>query len=155
MGLAVICKINAIAQAAKDSLKRINQLAASQNPSESTDSSGYYPRKLTIDEIDFVSSYYKQNGNHSAVTGGVGTEKVTDIASGLTLNLIWFNQHRLKNKLGIGLGFDYHTAASQAYVSQSGASKKDGTRIYPSIDWSIENEKKGYSFGIGTYYSNP
>lgn len=153
LGLAMLCKINAMAQAIKDSLKN-NTASLDQTPVSSDDTSGYYPRKLKLDEVDFVTSYYSQNGDHSAVTGGTGSENVKDLANGLTLNLIWFTKKQLKNMLSLGLGFDYHTAASQAYVSPTGASKKDGTRIYPSLDWSIENDKKGYSFGIGTYYSN-
>jgi hypothetical protein len=106
-----------------------------------------------VDEIDFVSSYYSQNGDHSAVTGGIGTERVTDISNGLTLNLVWYNNSLNKNTLSTGFGFDYHTAASQAYVSITGASKTGGTRVYPSVDWTVENAKKGSSFGIGAYYS--
>ena len=33
-----------------------------------TDSSEY--RKLKFQEINFITSYYTQDGNHSAVTGG-------------------------------------------------------------------------------------
>ncbi|HEY0299453.1 MAG TPA: DUF3570 domain-containing protein [Arachidicoccus sp.] len=153
MGLAILCRINAVAQAVKDSIGN-NQLRSDQAPVKNIDSTGYQLRKLKLDEIDFVTSYYAQNGDHSAVTGGIGTENVKDISNALTLNLVWFNKHRLKNTLGIGLGFDYHTAASQAFVSPTGASKKDGTRLYPSLDWSVENDKKGYTFGIGAYYSN-
>ena len=36
-----------------------------------------------------------------------------------------------KNTLSAGLGFDYHTAASQAYVSQTGASKATGNPRLP------------------------
>ena len=36
-----------------------------------TDSTKY--RKLKIDEVNFLTSYYHQNGNNSAVTGGIGT----------------------------------------------------------------------------------
>ena len=43
--------------------------------------SGYKKQKLKIDEVNFISSYYTQNGNNSAVTGGEGTEKLTDIAT--------------------------------------------------------------------------
>ena len=37
-------------------------------------------KKLSLDEINLVSSYYKQDGNNSALTGGVGTEKLSDIS---------------------------------------------------------------------------
>jgi len=127
--------------------------AATIHAPADTDTTGYKPRPLTIDEIDLTSSYYKQNGNHSAVTGGIGTEKVTDIANGLTLNMVWQNNPFKKNTLSLGFGFDYHTAASQAFVSATGASSPDGTRFYPSLDWTVENSKKGSSFGLGAYYS--
>jgi hypothetical protein len=67
--------------------------------------------------------------------------------------LIWLDKAFNKNSLSVGLGFDYHTAASQAYVSLTGASKASGTRIYPSLDWTLENAKSGNTFGIGAYYS--
>ena len=46
-----------------------------------SDSSAYKEKKLRIDEVNFVSGYYTQDGNNSAVTGGIGTEKLTDFAN--------------------------------------------------------------------------
>ena len=34
-------------------------------------------RVLETTEIDFLSSYYKQDGTHSSVGGGIGSEKLT------------------------------------------------------------------------------
>jgi len=42
--------------------------------STAKDSSAYKTRPLKVDEINIVSSYYAQDGNHSAITGGIGTE---------------------------------------------------------------------------------
>jgi hypothetical protein len=151
VGFAIICRLHANAQTRPYS--NYNKQGATINAPANVDSSSYKQRQLHIDEIDLVSSYYKQNGDHSPVTGGIGTEKVTDIANGLTLNLVWLNKALNKNTLAIGFGFDYHTAASQAYVSATGASSPTGTRIYPSLNWTVENSKKGNSFGIGAYYS--
>lgn len=153
IGFAMVCRFSAHAQASKDSIdsKKNFSLYA---PVTSTDTSVYRSRKLHVDEVDFVSSYYSQNGDHSAVTGGIGTEKVTDIANGINVNLVWYGNGGHKNTLNIGIGYDHHTSASQAYVSATGASKTGGDRIYPSIDWTAENEKKGISWGLGTYYSN-
>lgn len=39
----------------------------------------YKKRVLENTEVDFLISYYSQNGNNAAVTGGIGTEKLTDI----------------------------------------------------------------------------
>jgi hypothetical protein len=35
------------------------------------DSSAYSSKPLRVDEINLVSSYYTQNGDHSAITGGI------------------------------------------------------------------------------------
>jgi len=150
LGFTLLCRLNAWSQQ--------NNTAAVKPPytlfaPTVTDTNEYKSRKLHVDEIDFVSSYYNQNGDHSAVTGGIGTEKVTDLANSLTLNLVWFGKSQNKNTLEAGLGFDYHTAASQAYISKTGASSPTGTRLYPSLDWTIENTEKGNTFGIGAYYS--
>ncbi len=48
--------------------------------SKQTDSlSTYKKRVLETTEVDFLMSYYSQDGNHAAVSGGIGTEKLTDI----------------------------------------------------------------------------
>jgi len=119
-----------------------------------SDSSGYQSKPLRVDEVNLVSSYYSQDGNHSPVTGGIGNEKVTDIANGLEVKFIGWDKNKRKHTITAGLGFDYHTAASQAYVSKTGASKTGGTRVYPSVNWNIENGEKGTSFGFGAYYSS-
>src|SRR5882757_8413945 len=118
------------------------------------DYSSYKPKPLKLDEVNLVSSYYSQNGDHSTIQGGIGSEKVTDLANGLELKFVGWDGHQRKNSLTIGMGLDHHTAASQAYVSKTGASKTGGTRIYPSLNWSIENDKKGTGFGLGAYYSS-
>jgi len=40
---------------------------------------GYKKRVLESTEVDFLMSYYKQDGIHSAVSGGKGMEELTDI----------------------------------------------------------------------------
>ncbi|HXB06339.1 MAG TPA: DUF3570 domain-containing protein [Puia sp.] len=119
------------------------------------DTATYKPRKLSFDEANLVSSYYTQNGNHSAIRGGIGDEHVTDLANGIELKFVGWDAKQRKNSLTAGLGIDYHTAASQAWISKTGASRRtDGLRIYPSLDWTRENEKKGSSISAGVYYSN-
>src|ERR1700754_3319451 len=119
------------------------------------DSTGFKSRKLKLDEINLVSSYYTQNGDHSSIRGGIGSEKVTDLANGLELKWVGWDAHQRKNTLTAGIGVDHHTAASQAYISKTGASRRtDGLRLYPSFGWTRENERKGTSFSLGGYYSN-
>jgi hypothetical protein len=111
-------------------------------------------KKLKLEEVNIVTSYYSQDGSHSAVTGGIGSEKVTDFANIFELKLVGYGETGIKHTILAGLGIDHHTAASQKYVSQTGASKADGNRVYPSLNWTVENEAKGTEFGIGTYYSH-
>jgi Protein of unknown function (DUF3570) len=123
----------------------------------SKDTSAYKPKKLALDEVNIVSGYYDQTADKSAVMGGrtdsKGIGNVTDLANGLDLKFISWDGKQRKNTFTTGLGIDYHTAASQAYVDSNGHAKNNGTRIYPTLDWTIENEKKGTEFGIGAYYS--
>ena len=119
------------------------------------DTGDYKPRKLSFEEANLVSSYYVQHGDHSAIRGGIGSEHVTDLANGIDVKWVGWDAKQRKNSLTAGLGIDYHTAASQAWISKTGASRRmDGTRIYPSLDWTRENEKKGSTIGGGIYYSN-
>lgn len=119
------------------------------------DSTAFKPRRLKLDEVNLVSSYYTQNGDHSSIRGGIGSEKVTDLANGLELKWVGWDAKDRKNTLTAGIGVDHHTAASQAYISKTGASRRtDGLRLYPSLDWTRENEHKRTSFSLGAYYSN-
>lgn len=117
------------------------------------DTATYTSKPLALDEVNLVSSYYSQTGNHSAVTGGIGNERVTDLSNGLSLTFVGWGAAGQKHTITAGLGIDHHTSASSAYVSKTGASKTGGSRVYPSLDWTVENEAKGYSAGAGLYYS--
>ena len=47
----------------------------------------YKKRVLENTEVDLISSYYSQDGDNAAVTGGIGTEELTDVASSLTISI--------------------------------------------------------------------
>lgn len=47
----------------------------------------YKKRVLESAEIDIISSYYSQNGDNAAVTGGIGTEKLTDVATDIVISI--------------------------------------------------------------------
>jgi Protein of unknown function (DUF3570) len=42
-------------------------------------------RVLEATEVDFLSSYYSQDGKHSAVGGGIGSEQLTDFATNIVI----------------------------------------------------------------------
>lgn len=120
------------------------------------DSSEYKSRKLTFEEANLVSSYYKQDGNNSAVTGGIGTQKLTDISNVIDIKLSRWDKKDRKHTYDVEIGFDHYTSASSDNVNPqtvSGASHAD-SRLFPSINWSVENQKKGSTIGVGVSLSS-
>ena len=72
----------------------------------------YEKRKLKFEQADLVNSYYNQDGNNSAVTGGIGTEKLTDISNTFDLKLSKYGKTGLKHTYNFEVGFDSYTSAS-------------------------------------------
>jgi hypothetical protein len=121
----------------------------------SPDSSGFKSRKLKIEEINLVSSYYRQDGNNAALTGGIGSEKLTDIANVIDIKLTKYDKKMRKHTFDAEVGIDHYTSASSDRIdlkANSSASHAD-TRIYPSLDWSVENETRGTTFTTGLSFS--
>lgn len=128
------------------------QIKQKSNPK---DSSNYQTRKLRIDEMNLVSAYYNQMGNNSAVTGGIGSEKLTDFANTFDLQLSKVNSKGKKNTFVFELGIDHYTSASSDKIDPSTVSSASSadTRIYPSLNWTHSNESTGNSFGFTGSYS--
>jgi len=123
--------------------------------SQNGDDSAYKSRKLKFEEANFVSSYYRQDGDHAAVTGGVGSEKLTDLSNTIDLTISGYDKRYRKHSLIFEAGVDHYTSASSDQIdphSISSASHAD-TRFYPSLNWTMENEKKGTTVGAGLSYS--
>ena len=118
-----------------------------------TGNSSYESKSLQLDEVNLVSGYYNQDGNHSSVTGGIGTQKLNDISNVIELKFTGQDVRANKYTLNIEGGIDHHTAASSAYISTTGASRLGGTRIYPSADLAIE-KANGFNFGFGASMSH-
>ena len=120
------------------------------------DSSTYRSRKLNFEEANLVSSYYTQDGNNSAVTGGIGSEKLTHISNVIDLKLGLYDRRNRKHSFTGEIGIDHYTSASSDKIDPktiSSASHAD-TRFYPSFGWTMENEKKGITVGAGISYSS-
>jgi hypothetical protein len=123
--------------------------------SQHADSAAYKSRKLQLDEINFVSSYYHQDGNNSAVTGGIGTEKLSDVANTIELKMSRYDSRLRKHTYGFELGVDHYTSASSDKIDPttiSSASMSD-LRVYPTLSWTMQNEKKKRSIGLALSYS--
>lgn len=116
-----------------------------------TSDTSFKSRKLTFDEANFISSYYSQNGNNSAVTGGIGSEKLNDISNSIEIKLHNWDRKKRKHTYDFELGVDHYTSASSDMIdlkANSSASHAD-TRVYPSANWTMENEQTGSSVGAG------
>ena len=114
-----------------------------------------YNKKLSVEEINFVAGYYNQDGDHSAVTGGIGTERLSDIATTIDLKLSRYDNKQRKHSYNFELGVDHYTSASSDKIDPatiSSASHAD-TRIYPSLGWTVQNEQKGTTLGLTGSFS--
>jgi len=90
-------------------------------------------RVLETTEVDFLLSYYKQDGIHSAVSGGSGTENLTDIASSIVVAMPLSDDEVLT----VDAGLSAYSSASSSNINpfdspnqnpwqaSSGASKQD------------------------------
>ena len=96
----------------------------------------YKKRVLESVEIDLLASYYSQDGDNAAVTGGIGTEELTDLASSIVVSIPLNDDAILK----IDANVSAYTSASSSnvdaplttegqpadpFVADSGASASD------------------------------
>jgi hypothetical protein len=116
----------------------------------------YQSRKLKFEEVNFVSSYYHQDGYNSAVTGGIGTENLTDFSNILEVSFSKFDRKSRINNFTLEVGLDGYSSASSDKIDPntiSSASYSD-IRVYPSLSWSIQNPKSGWTFGVVGSFSS-
>lgn len=135
----------------------------------------YKKRVLETTEIDFLTSYYSQDGDNAAVSGGIGTEQLTDITGSFVVS-IPMNDDDI---LTIDAGVSAYTSASSSninpfddgaadpFTASSGASSGDlwanlvGTYSHSSDDrnniWStsvsVSSEYDYFSLGASGSYT--
>ena len=113
------------------------------------DTTTYKKLKITSIEADLLTSYYSQDGDNSAVTGGIGTEELTNTAINATVSITMENKHKNEHTFTMDLGIDSYTSASSDKINPAtvtSASYSD-TRIYPSLSWMYTNNEKRYTIG--------
>src|SRR6056297_301047 len=128
-------------------------LAFSQQQQE--DEKSYKKRVLETVEVDLLSSYYNQDGDNAAVTGGIGTEELTD-ATATIIIAIPLNEDDV---LTIDAGVSAYTSASSSnvdpfdgnrqadpFVASSGASSNDvWTNLTASYSHTSDDRNKIWS----------
>lgn len=138
--------------------------------------STYKKRVLETTEIDFLVSYYNQDGDNAAVSGGIGTEKLTDFTPTFVVAI----PLNADDVLTIDAGVSAYTSASSSnvdpfdsnepadpFVASSGASASDlwagGNFGYShssddrndivSAKVSVSSEYDYFSIGVGGNYT--
>lgn len=108
---------------------------------QTQDSTGYQKQKLNKTELEFVYNHYFQDGNNSAVTGGIGTEQLIVYSPALTLKKDYYHK-----KLTLHLGADIVSSASTDNIDfvRSSASSVD-TRFYVDGTYEKTFDKRNLS----------
>jgi hypothetical protein len=153
----------------------VSSIVVSQETS--TDSVATYKKRvLETSEVDFLTSYYSQDGTNAAVSGGIGSEELTDATAAFVVS-IPMNDDDI---LTIDASVSAYTSASSsninpfdgnqnanAFVASSGASSGDvwanmtGSYSHSSDDrnkiWSakasVSSEYDYFSAGVGGSYT--
>ncbi len=97
----------------------INGTAIAQSQDTTTN---FKKRVLENAEFDFLLSYYKQDGVHSPVGGGIGSEKLTDIASNIVV-AVPLNEDDV---LTFDVGISTYTSASSSNINPFNATGASG-----------------------------
>lgn len=112
--------------------------------------SNYSKKKLSHTDVEAVFSYYNQNNNHSAVTGGIGTEDLQVYASHYSLDNIKDSVRTFHFDIGV----DVISSASTDNIDfvKSSASKVDA-RAFTSFGYSRMLKDDRTTVGINSSFS--
>jgi len=100
-------------------------------------------QKRPID-ANFLLSYYQQDGQHSAVTGGRGTEELSDIATRLTLIIPVDTLGSLEAGITVNR---YSSASTDMIDSRISSASADDIRAAWHLGWLQAENSKGRSYG--------
>ena len=83
--------------------------------SQAKDSANVVYKKRILEgvEVDYLLSYYQQKGIHSSVSGGMGSEKLSDLASNITVSIPLNDD----DVLSFDAGLSAYTSASSSNVN--------------------------------------
>ena len=121
----------------------------------------YKKRVLENIEVDFLASYYKQDGKHSAVSGGIGSEKLMDITS----NIIIAMPLNDDDVLTVDAGLSAYTSASSSNINpydsstfspwqaSSGASAQDALTSV-AVNYSHSSDDRNFIWNADLSFSN-
>lgn len=101
-------------------------------------------------EANFLSSYYEQDGNNGAVTGGIGTEKLNDISNAVIINIPLDSV----NSVSLYGGADYYSSASTDNINNvvSSASSSD-VRGFGTVSYNRKNLNRNETYSVHVGFS--
>ncbi len=106
-------------------------------------------------EVNFLTSYYEQDGNNSPVTGGRGTEVLTNLAPSINIKIPIDSSRTIV----LDGGVDFYSSASSDNINNpfldpnhvSGASSKD-ERSYFTFSYKKKVKKMEYGLYFGSSF---
>jgi len=116
----------------------------------------YKKRVLETAEIDLLFSYYNQDGQNAAVTGGEGTEELTDATASIVVKIPLNPNDILTMDVGISAyssastsnidPFDKNSRRASPFSASSGASQSDVlVHFNPSYEHSSQDRNSVFS----------
>lgn len=129
---------------------------------ESSDSIQFKKRVLESTEVDFLLSYYKQDGSKSAVSGGIGSEELTDLASNIVVAMPLNDD----DVLTVDIGISAYSSASSSNInpfdngqkptpwqSSSGASESDQL-LSITANYAHTSDSRNFIWNADVSFSN-
>lgn len=104
----------------------------------------YKKRVLESTEVDILSSYYEQTGNNASVTGGIGTEQLTDVAPSIVVSV----PLNADDVLSVDVGISTYTSASSSNLNPFDLTRSVGGVSGASNSAPVTNN--GYEGVIGS-----
>jgi len=110
----------------------------------------YKKQQLSKTDVEVLFSYYTQDGNHSAITGGTGTEQLHVYAPEFSIS----HQSDSLNAYRLDGGVDIITSASADNIDfvKSSASRIDA-RTHISLGYARKLKTSNTHFGVGSGFS--
>lgn len=127
------------------------------DPSENSENkkSSYKKRVLESIEVDLLSSFYTQDGENAAVSGGIGTEDLQDVTATINISI----PITADDVITIEAGTSSYTSASSSnvnpfdgrqeanpFLASTGASRRD-TWSSGSLGYSHSSDNRNQVFG--------
>ena len=102
-------------------------------------------KSLEKNEVDFLFSYYRQDGDNSAVTGGKGTEKLTDLASTIIVNV----PVSPSKSFILEHGTSYYSSASSDNINPNTVSSASSTNLVHHLNVTTVYKDTAHNSQIG------